>query len=324
MAAGDDQPEIHMAADEADRELVDALLAMIGLVATAALERQILAAMAKRQVGRVVDVVRTAMAPALAVLEAQITNRLLNLEARTFRIAATTLDITAIGSLNLTNPAAVDFARNRGSRFVAQFDAELQQMLRTLVSGSFIHGIPPRETAELLRASIGLTTNQVTSVENYQRFLQSLGDRGALTGLPESVLDRIRRSDVRLLPKQGSSMNEERIDTMVARYERRLLKERALTLVSTESMAASNEGQRILWNDAVTKGLLDPATARKKFIITRDEKTCPICRPMAGQIQKINEDFVSPYNGARSKTPPMHMRCRCTMGFVRIRNASAA
>lgn len=319
MAAGDDQPEIHRTADAADRRLVAQLLTTLGIVATAALERQLLAALAKRQMAKVIQIVRAAMAPAIAVFQSELTSTLLLLERETFSIGARTASLEAIGSLNLTNPQAVEFARTRGSRFVAQFEQDLQQMLRRAVSTSFIEGIPPRDAALLIRDSIGLTANQLQAVANYRRFLEGLGSRELLTDLAPTSLERIRRSDIRLLPKRGAAMTDERIDQMVGRYRTRLLKERALTLVSNESMAASNQGQLILWRDAVANGLLNEAAVRKKFIITKDEKVCPICRPMAGQLQPLSGSFVSPYDGSSAKAPPMHWRCRCTVGLTRVK-----
>ena len=60
-----------------------------------------------------------------------------------------------------------------------------------------------------------------------------------------------------------------------------------------------------------------------------DERVCPICAPLDGQVVGLNEDFVHPggsglaarYEGRRFKRPPAHPRGRCTVGAALLRDA---
>lgn len=322
MPGKEEWEQLRAIADGGEIRLTKEFLKLIQVIATAELERRLLAALQRRQIQRAIAIVQQAFEASTALYQPALANELLTIEQKSYAVAANTLDLgKIIGSFDLTNPEAVEFARTRGSQFVAQLTADTQQLLRTTISSSFIEGIPPRETAQLIRQSIGLTANQAAAMRNYRGFLEGLARRGALDDLPPSVLERVRRSDIRLLPKT-TALSEARIDRMVEKYRDRLMKERALTLVRTETMAASNNGQQVLWNQALDRGLLNEAKTRRKWIVTPDDKLCPRCRPMAGQLRKLDEPFQSPYDGTIAMTPPLHWNCRCAMGIVQVRKAT--
>lgn len=89
---------------------------------------------------------------------------------------------------------------------------------------------------------------------------------------------------------------------------------RAETIARTETMLASNEGQQEAWNQAVDEGLLN-GTESKEWIVTPDDRLCPICEPMDGQTVPLNENFTQPDTNEEVDVPPMHPRCRCTVGL---------
>lgn len=325
MASREEWQRLQAIADRSEIQLTKEFLQLLRTIATIEVERRLVAALRRRQIQVALEIVRQAMAPATAVFQTALTNELMRIQEKAFVVAGDHLGIAKLtGSFDLTNPEAVNFASTRGSQFVATLDTHTRAMLRATISSSFIEGIPPRETAALIRESIGLTANQATAIDNYRKFLAKLGQRDSLDALPPSVRERVARSDMRILPKKGSSLTEERVDKMVTKYRDRLVRERALTLVRTETMAASNNGQQVLWNKAVDQGLLKETTTRKKFIVTPDDRLCPICKPMAGQLRRLDESFVSPYNGATVRTPPVHFKCRCAMGLVRVRQQNGA
>jgi hypothetical protein len=314
---------LQAAADRSELTLRKEFLDMIAAIATAELERRILSALQKGQLQRVLQIIQQVFGPQLLEYQATLTNELLTIEQKSYAIAADTLGLgKMVGSFDLTNPEAVDFARSRGSQFAQQLDLDTQQLLKSIVSSSFTQGIPPREAAAMIRSSIGLTANQAAAMRNYREFLEGLAGRESLGALPLSVKQRVARSDVRMLPKRGVGMTEARIDKMVAKYRDRLLKERALALVRTETMSASNNGQLVLWNKAVDRGLLKDAVVRKAWIVTKDDRLCPRCKPLQGQLRRLDETFVSPYDGTTVKTPPLHWQCRCAMGLKRVRQVN--
>ncbi len=89
--------------------------------------------------------------------------------------------------------------------------------------------------------------------------------------------------------------------------------DRAETIARTETMRASNEGQQQAWNQAVDAGVLTGAE-QKVWIVTPDDRLCPICEGMEDVTILMDEDF--DVDGERVSTPPGHPRCRCTIGLV--------
>ncbi len=89
--------------------------------------------------------------------------------------------------------------------------------------------------------------------------------------------------------------------------------DRAETIARTETMRASNEGQQQAWNQAVDAGVLTGAE-QKVWIVTPDDRLCPICEGMEDVTIPMDEDF--DVDGERVSTPPGHPRCRCTIGLV--------
>src|SRR5581483_6973268 len=115
---------------------------MIQQLATVELERRILAALQKKQIQRVIQLVQEALGPQLIAYQTSLANELLDIQSKTYAIAAKNLGMTKIvGRFDMTNPEAVEFARNHGSAFVKALRQDTQDMLRSLVSSSFIQGI---------------------------------------------------------------------------------------------------------------------------------------------------------------------------------------
>jgi F like protein len=90
---------------------------------------------------------------------------------------------------------------------------------------------------------------------------------------------------------------------------------RADVIARTESMIAANEGQAAAWEQATDAGLLS-GTEKKTWIITDDDRLCPICEGLADQTVPLDDNFQSPDTGEEFDVPPAHPNCRCTTGLV--------
>ncbi len=181
-------------------------------------------------------------------------------------------------SFDLTNPEALRWARTRSAQLVTDVTQEAKIAIRRIIERSFAEGIPPRETAKLLRAVVGLT------------------ERDALA---------VMRRQVKLM---AGGVPPARAQAMAEAYAGTLHRARALTIARTETMAASNAGQQQLWNQAVRAGHLD-ASMNKTWVVTDDELLCEVCAPMAQEQVAVQEEF-------SIGNPPGHPRCRCTIGLV--------
>jgi hypothetical protein len=85
---------------------------------------------------------------------------------------------------------------------------------------------------------------------------------------------------------------------------------RADLIARHETMLAAGEGQRQGWAQAQDAGLLS-GKERREWIVTPDERLCPICIKLEGKTAVLGGEYPGGYDG-----PPAHVQCRCTEGIV--------
>jgi SPP1 gp7 family putative phage head morphogenesis protein len=180
------------------------------------------------------------------------------------------------------NPRAIAWARERSSKLIAEIEKDTLASIRALIADGIESGRPPRRTAVLLREVIGLTSVQG---EQLAAYADALEESGWQEGDIEDEVS-VRAGEM---------------------YDRR-----AETIARTETMAASNEGQQELWEQAVDEGLLTGFELRE-WIVTPDDRLCPICEAMEGATVAMGEPF--DVDGEETMVPPAHPNCRCTIGI---------
>lgn len=182
---------------------------------------------------------------------------------------------------DVTNPEAVAWIKAHAAELVTQVSAETKQAIRAIIQRSFDEGIAPRDAARLIRPLIGLTERDAMAVINARaRWLEQ--------GVKPDVIER-----------------------RAERYAGKLHRRRALTIARNETMVASNRGQLELWRQAIDAGSLR-RTMHKSWIISDDERTCPICIPLDG----IHAPVLEPFAETGTMGPPVHVQCRCTYGLI--------
>lgn len=85
---------------------------------------------------------------------------------------------------------------------------------------------------------------------------------------------------------------------------------RADLIARHETMLAADEGQRQGWDQAVDAGLL-PEGTRRVWIVTPDERLCPICAALEDKTAPLGGVYPGGFDG-----PPAHIQCRCTEGIT--------
>lgn len=184
-----------------------------------------------------------------------------------------------------TNPRATNWAAEHSGRLIVEIDGATRRAIQQIIADGFEQGLPPRVMARRIRPLVGLTSRQARAVSN-------LRERLATEGLGRGAIDRA-----------------------AARYARRLHRGRVLNIARTETIDSASEGQRQLWLQAREQGLLT-GTEKREWIVTPDDRLCPICRRMAGQVRGLEEPFDTGVFG-RVMGPTAHPQCRCATGLVR-------
>jgi hypothetical protein len=191
-------------------------------------------------------------------------------------------------SFDLHNDFAREWAQQRAGWLVRYIGSQTRETVGRLISQAVTVGFTPEQTARRIRRQVGLLPAQSQTLD---RFLQ----RQLAAGVKAEVADR-----------------------HVAEYANRMLTQRSQTIALTETLAAQNHGQLLLWQrKAAAKQI--PSNVMRMWIITRDDRTCPRCSQMTGDraFAPLHGDFYFPgprKNGGSTyvQSPPGHPRCRCS------------
>jgi len=217
------------------------------------------------------------------------------------------------------DPYALRAIQGAELSLVSGLTTEMKQAIVGYLQAGLQAGVNPVETARNLRPLLGLTARQMTAAANYRRLLTG-GAKGQplLEALSRASRDgRFDPSILRAaLTKQP--MPEAQVARQVARFEERLLKQRAETLARTETITALFRGQQLRWQQAIDQGKVESGHLRQFWHVAKDERTCPICR----EIPVLNPEgvaFGDPFETPLGPVagPAMHPNCRCVV-FTRI------
>lgn len=195
-------------------------------------------------------------------------------------------------NFDLVNALAVRHAQQMAASMVTSIGIETRMAIRELVVRSQFGEFDVRELARQVRQLVGPTQRQM-------RVLLSL------------------RADLLAAGEPARTVREE-----VRRAWRRAVRQRATMIARTETIKAANRGVQATWEVAIQEGFL-PREARRVWIATEDDRTCPYCSKMDGQVVAIDQLFVSPTvetsRGLRqlpaTLTPPVHVLCRCAISL---------
>jgi SPP1 gp7 family putative phage head morphogenesis protein len=176
------------------------------------------------------------------------------------------------------NAAAQRVADQIAARLVTRISEETRRAMRALIVRMIQDGVPVYDAARLIESMIGLSGPQALAAAAYR---VSLID----SGLPLA-----------------------RVETLVAKYVAKKIRERAKLIAHNEVMTALNRGQLESAKQARAAGWLS-ADAVKTWIVTNDDRLCPECEPMDGVEVPLNAKFQTAEGEV--DCPPLHVACRC-------------
>jgi hypothetical protein len=214
-------------------------------------------------------------------------------------------------SFQVVNPYTLPWVRVRTAELVTLVTDDVKDNIRLILADKFRRGQTVAQAGRAIRAalrpdellaqteadaqwSVGLTGRQVQAVLNYR---ETLYDGQQFT---------------------NGEIDAATVEARADRYAAKLLRQRATMIARTETQKAAAAAQRDLWSDAVKQGFIDPQTARQTWIVTPDDKLCPVCEA----IPILNPDGVPLGEPFDSDVGPVdgpgdpHPNCRCAVGLV--------
>ena len=193
------------------------------------------------------------------------------------------------GIFDEANPRAVTWAERNAAELVVVHTDVQRIAIREAVVAGFNQGVPPRIMARDLRRLVGHTARDARAVIK-------------------------RRIDL-----QAAGVAADRVTVQVDRYALRLLRLRSMNIARTETIKASIQGQLEGWRQNRDARLLSRELV-KEWIVTPDDRLCPICRTL-DEVQ-VDVDGMFDTSVGRVSGPPAHPQCRCALGLNPPRRAA--
>ena len=186
------------------------------------------------------------------------------------------------------DPRAIAFAEQRAGKLIRQVSDESRKAVTETVMEALRMRIDRREMVSRISKVVGLDSRQARALTRF--YEKALAD-GRAAGLDyEEALAKA--------------------DRLGDKYKKRLIRQRAVRIARTETVAASNAGRYLSWMEAEAQGLLG-SNSVKRWITAIDERTCPICQPLNNKEVPYKTNFPT-----GELMPPVHPNCRCSAVII--------
>jgi hypothetical protein len=207
---------------------------------------------------------------------------------------------------DILNPRHIDAIRTLETRVIQTFQQEQRDVIRAHIENGLRDGKGPRAVARGIRDVVGLAPNQHQAVLNFRKALEE-GDVSKALGY--------KLRDKRL--KVTESMTPAQIDKAVEAYKRKFISFHAETVARTATLDTLKKGQQLAWEDAIEKGIVDPARLQKTWVTVGDDR-------VRDEHNAVNGETV-PYNAYYSTGEYVPgestYSCRCISRFTQKRAA---
>jgi len=216
-------------------------------------------------------------------------------------------------SFDMTNQSAVNSMRETRLRTITNLSTTQREAIRAVLVEGITQGVNPRVQARGILGAIGLTGQQVQSVQNYRRLLEQNSARALLRELRDRRFD----STVRRAINNDTPLTAAQIDKMVGRYRERTLRFRSQVIARTEALRAVNEGNFLAYQQAAEQGVLDLNDLSREWFTAQDERVRGSHKAMHGQLRGFDEQFISGlgnrlrFPGDISAPGNETIQCRC-------------
>lgn len=177
------------------------------------------------------------------------------------------------------------------SRVMTTLKADVREAVRLRVDEGLTNRLAVRTIARGIRDVVGLAPNMVQEVANYRAKLEA----------GKSVSSYTLR-DKRLTP-----ITPAQIDKAVEAYRKRRIAQHAETVSRTASLDAFKLGQRLAYEDAIAKGIVDRDRLVKTWVGVRDDRERASHLAMEGE----TVPFDSPWSNGQMIPGDGEWGCRC-------------
>lgn len=184
----------------------------------------------------------------------------------------------AFGTLN---PRVITAVQTIDTKVIQSLQDDIRATLRQVVQRGLETGVNPRVMARDLRASIGLGPTQEQQVANFRRALEQRDAAKAL-----GYMKRDKRFDRRIA---RGDYGPDEIEKWTDVYRKRRIALNAETLARTAALDAQKQAQRLAWESAIDRGIVDRGSLVKRWVGTLDDRERPEHVALEGETVGFDE-----------------------------------
>jgi hypothetical protein len=164
------------------------------------------------------------------------------------------------GAFDVVNPLVEVLIREEGLALVDDISDGVREAVRRVIAYGWSDGMPVPAQARLIRNVVGLNERQTSAYNNYAAGLRSKG------------------------------LDDNYVEHLTGQYAHRLLTQRAETIARTETIRGTMSAQVAQWRGQANVGLLQADRTKMVWKVTDDDRLCPYCAPMDGQVVDLFDD----------------------------------
>lgn len=213
-------------------------------------------------------------------------------------------------SFDYLNPRVVDAVRELDTKIISTLQGDTRETVRAFTENGLRDGVNPRAIARQIRDVVGLSPTQ----ESYVRNLRAELEAGQYATAAQRVLLDQRYNLVKL-DALSSADRAKRVDTIVTAYRKSYIAFNAESNARTAALDATKLGQRLSWQDAIGKGIVDGDRLEKTWRGVKDNRERDEHLAMEGETVGFDEPFS---NGEMTPGESTY-NCRC-VPIVRVGN----
>lgn len=212
--------------------------------------------------------------------------------------------------IGVTNPRLRRFIDSQIGNMIVNVSQESKKAVQSAISQAFQQAMTPKQTAKIIRQSVGITEKQNLRIMRTRQREMAL--RESLKQQLEGIADpkSFRATSIRA---KLSTLTDEMIDKRVEKRIASAQKNRSIAIARTELNTALNEGQEIVWSEAADRGLFDRDKTYKVWVTVPDQDRTDICAELDGKRVLVDEEFYSEVLGRSFARPPAHINCRSSI-----------
>jgi hypothetical protein len=220
-------------------------------------------------------------------------------------------------SFDYLNPRVIDAVRSLDTKVITTLQGDTREAVRAFTENGLRDGVNPREIARQIRGIVGLSPTQESYVRNLRDELVS----GRYADASQrKLLDA--RFNLSNLDKLSAADRGRRIDTIVESYRKSYVAFNAETNARTAALDSTKLGQRLSWEDAATKGIVDRNRLEKTWRGVKDDRERDEHLAMEGETVGFDEPFSNGEDDARRVDLQLSVRADRSSGHRQCRRGS--